>query len=156
VYFVELQIPARDISASSSQQPEHSVHQHLHHALGQVTRQFFEDKGLARSDRARLPHLMLELSCLSSEPLPTSQAINLQARLLCASEQGFSVNYSFHAQADGRTLAVWRSLHIFYDFELEQALVLETLAFEQGSRSHRFDEPESVRSATPPTLAQTR
>lgn len=127
MYFVELKI-LRDRGAPLTlyRQASHSVHQSLYQALGALLRPFFEDNGLVDIGSARLPQLMTELTCLRSEPLPTSEALRLEARLSCASEVGFSVDYNFYAESDARLLAAWRSLHLFYDLALEQPLVFQT------------------------------
>jgi acyl-CoA thioesterase FadM len=128
MYTVELAIPKEATSPSAmSKQTGHLVHQYLYQALAAVTRKFFEQANLVELDCSRLPHLMIELSCLGTEQLHANEALTLEARLTCASAEGFSVDYHFLAETDGRVLATWRSLHIFYDYESERALLFEAM-----------------------------
>lgn len=135
MYFTELKILDGSISSSyPCLQAEHGVHQYLHQAMGAIMRLFFEHNGLVESAGARCPQLMIELTCLSRAPLPMRAAMRLEVRLTCASEEGFSVDYSFHAESDRRLLAAWRSLHIFYDYASEQPLVLEAMPLDRVGR----------------------
>jgi hypothetical protein len=135
MYFVELKIvPDSGAPLTPGRRAEHSVHQHVYQVLGVIVRPFFEDNGLVDIGSARMPQMMTELTCLHSEPLPASESMRLEARLACASEEGFSVDYGFYSDSDGRLLAAWRSLHIFYDFELELPLIFETSLENQASR----------------------
>jgi hypothetical protein len=128
MYTVELAIPKEATSPSAmSKQSGHLVHQYLYQALAAVTRKFFEQASLVELGYSRLPHLMTELSCLGTEQLHANEALTLEARLICAAAEGFSVDYHFLAETDGRVLAIWRSLHIFYDYESERALLFEAM-----------------------------
>jgi hypothetical protein len=133
VHCIELHISADHASSSASPAhpnigAERGVQHHIYQAMLQVTRRFFEQSALLAQGDARLPHLMLELSCLRTKPLPSAQAMRLEARLNIASEEGFSVDYTFWGTQgnSGHELAAWRSLHSFYDHESEQSFVVDS------------------------------
>jgi acyl-CoA thioesterase FadM len=119
---------------------EHAVQHYIHRALGLVARKFFEATRFDEAATTHLPHLMVELSCLATEQLRSTHPLTLEACLTCASEDGFSVDYTFYSEPDGRLLATWRSLHVFYDFDLERPMLLETLP-SQGT--HRVASPDA-------------
>ncbi len=132
-------------------QGDHAVQQYIHQALGLVARKFFEATRFDDVATTRLPHLMTELSCLATEQLRLTSTLTLEACLTCASEDGFSVDYAFYSEPDGRLLATWRSLHVFYDFDLERPMLLETLPSQGIDRVASPDapywlEPEYIRA----------
>ncbi len=150
MYFVELKILRDGVAPLIAYRPlEHRVHQQLYQALGAILRLFFEDNGWIHTGNARWPQLMTKLTCLRSEPLLASEALRLEARLSCASAQGFSVDYNFHAESDGRVLAAWRSRHLFYDFESEQPLVFETSTKNGSVRAVEFGTAHTAAQAAP-------
>lgn len=142
-------------------QGEHAVQQYIHEALGLVARKFFEATWFEEVATTRLPHLMTELSCLATEQLRATSTLTLEACLTCASEDGFSVDYTFYSELGGRLLATWRSLHVFYDFDLERPMLLETLPSEGIDRvaspgAPCWLEPEYIRAIENPSQPAPR
>ena len=141
MYTAKILIPSSNASPLKlGPQGEHAVQQHIHQTLGLVARKFFEATQSDEVATTRLPHLMTELSCLRTEQLRATSTLTLEACLTCASEEGFSVTYTFCSAPDSRLLATWRSLHVFYDFDFERPMLLETLP-SQGL--HRVASPDA-------------
>jgi hypothetical protein len=135
MYSAQIKIPSENAAPPAvGRQAEHAIQQYIHQALALVTAEFFARATHFDNATHRLPHLMTEVSCLGTEQLRTAFAMTLEAKLCCASESGFSVDYSFCSEPEGRVLATWRSLHIFYDFETECPLTLENLPTTPGNR----------------------
>jgi hypothetical protein len=154
MHSVELQIPGETASPNHTQKrSEHGVQHYLYQALGLVTRKFFEETGLAEAAEPRLPQLMIELSCLRTERLFSTQPMHLEARLQLISDEDFTVDYTFWSANQTRELALWRSHHVFYDLEAEQRYALESVSLDMEADLVRYGQVYSLnkQAAAPAT-----